>query len=426
MPTDPIQHASEAPVSAGHFRQILEVSRMLAVTTELDALLVRIAEAACALLECERTSIFVHDAKTDELVTRVALQSALEIRVPSSAGIVGSAFKSNRVLHVGKPYEDPRFNPEVDKRTGFVTRNLLTAPMVDAQRQPLGVIQAVNNRSWVGFTESHELMIQLLADQAGVALQRYRLQQAAVEAMYLRREMELAREVQQGMLPKQGVRFPGFKAVGWSKAASVTGGDCYDLWTTNDGRLGIFVGDASGHGVGPALIVSQVRTLVRALCDHLSDPHDLFDCVNARLADDLNPGSFVTAFLGFLSPDGELRWTSAGHGPFFIRRSSDALLHKLTPPAAPLGIVKSYVGKRPRPVQLRGGATLAILSDGVFEARAPDGELLETDRVRDFFDRHRDQDAPIQLDALRADLTAWQKGAEPMDDQTVIIVTRDA
>jgi serine phosphatase RsbU (regulator of sigma subunit) len=88
--------------------------------------------------------------------------------------------------------------------------------------------------------------------------------------MYLRREMELAREVQQAMLPKRAPELAGFTAVGWSKAASVTGGDCYDLFKLADGRLGIFLGDASGHGVGPALIVSQVRTLVRAMADRVS------------------------------------------------------------------------------------------------------------------------------------------------------------
>jgi phosphoserine phosphatase len=312
----------------------------------------------------------------------------------------------------------------VDRRSGFVTRNLLSAPMVDLQRRPIGVLQAVNNRSWVGFTGAHETMIRLLADQAGVALQRFRLQQAAVEATYLRREMELAREVQQAMLPKRAPKFPGFTAVGWSKAASVTGGDCFDLWKTDDGRLGIFLGDASGHGVGPALIVSQVRTLVRGMCDRVPDPHDLFACANTRLFADLNPGSFVTGFLAFVSPDGQMHWTSAGHGPILVRRSRDGLIHRLTPPAAPLGIVANYVGKRPRPILLRPGAMMTVMSDGVFDARSPAGDLLETQRVTEFFEQHRARDAQQQLDALRTKLDTWQNGAEPADDQTVVILTR--
>src|SRR3954464_8405088 len=95
----------EASISAEQFRQILDVSRMLAVTTELATLLVSIAEAAVSLLDCERASIFLHDEVTDELCSAVALQSG-EIRVPSSAGSVGHVFKNNTVLHVPQPYDD--------------------------------------------------------------------------------------------------------------------------------------------------------------------------------------------------------------------------------------------------------------------------------------------------------------------------------
>ena len=88
------------------------------------------------MLSCERASIFLHDPVSDELWTKIALGSH-EIRVPSAAGIVGFVFQENRLFHCKKPYEDSRFNPEPDRRSGFVTRNLLTAPMVDLKAIPL-------------------------------------------------------------------------------------------------------------------------------------------------------------------------------------------------------------------------------------------------------------------------------------------------
>src|SRR6185295_8557459 len=92
-------------ITAAQMKQVLEVSRMLAATADLDQLLLRIAHAATSVLGCERASIFLHDASTDQLWTKIALQSQ-EIRVPSHAGIVGHAFKNNVVLHVPKPYDD--------------------------------------------------------------------------------------------------------------------------------------------------------------------------------------------------------------------------------------------------------------------------------------------------------------------------------
>src|SRR5258708_30275448 len=97
-----------AAVSAAQMQLVLGVSGMLAVTTDLDALLLKIAEASCSLLHCERASIWIHDAAGQQLWTKVALGSG-EIRVPCTAGIVGTAFTSNQVLHVPDPYHDERF-----------------------------------------------------------------------------------------------------------------------------------------------------------------------------------------------------------------------------------------------------------------------------------------------------------------------------
>src|SRR5205085_11322368 len=133
------------------------------------------------------------------------------------------------------------------------------------------VIQAVNKKT-ATFNDTDRAMIQLLADQAGVAIQRYRLQLAALEIVALRREMDLAKKVQEKLIPKSPPDVPGLEATGWTRAASVTGGDCFDLWRMHDGRLGIFLGDASGHGLAPALVVSQVRTLVRAISETEPDP----------------------------------------------------------------------------------------------------------------------------------------------------------
>ena len=335
LPTSSASAVARAPVaavSAEQMKLVLDVSRMLAVTTDLDALLIRIAEAACDLLACERASIWIHDPATDQLWTKVALGSN-EIRVASSAGIVGATFSSNHVQHVPSPYDDPRFNPANDRRTGFVTRSILAAPMEDSGETPIGVIQAINKMFGV-FADEDQTLMQLLADQAGVAIQRHRLQVAALQAAEFKKEMDLARKVQEALLPSIIPILPGFEAAGWAKPASVTGGDCYDFWTLPDGRLGIFLGDASGHGLGPTLVVSQARTLVRALCDSISDctPHQILTRINARLSEDLEPTRFITAFLAFLSPDGTLQWQSAGHGPIFFRASASSEVQCLEAP----------------------------------------------------------------------------------------------
>jgi sigma-B regulation protein RsbU (phosphoserine phosphatase) len=411
-------------ISAEQAKLVLDVSRMLAVTTDIDPLLKRIAEAATELTGCERASIFVHDADTDELWTKVALQSS-EIRVPSAMGVVGAAFKGNQVLLIPRPYDDARFNRQVDERTGFVTCNLLAAPMVDLDRKPLGVIQAVNKR--IGSFDAGDVqMLQLLADQAGVAIQRYRLQLAALEIVALRHEMNLARKVQNAMMPRRIPEIPGIEPLGWTRPASITGGDTYDFWRSPDGRLGIFLADAAGHGLAPTLVVSQVRTLIRAMADLDPDPPRLLAKANARLAEDLEPGGFVTAFVGFLSPDGLLEWCSAGHGPILLRRSCDAPLEELHASEMPLGVTSKQTGDRTEPVRLEPTGVLAVVSDGIFEAPDARGEHFSMERVHEILSTKR-LCAPREIiDTLRTAVTEWQGGGEdePKDDQTIVVVRR--
>ncbi|HYO10497.1 MAG TPA: GAF domain-containing SpoIIE family protein phosphatase [Tepidisphaeraceae bacterium] len=409
-------------ISAEHLKLVLEVTRALAVTTDLDALLQHIAEATCKLLTCERASIFLHDPATDELVTRVALQS-IEIRVPSSAGIVGATFAANAVLHVPAPYDDPRFNREIDRKSGFVTRNILAAPMANLGRQPLGVVQAINKHGGP-FDASDLALIQMLADQAGVALQRYQLQLTAVQAAAMRHEMNLARRVQDAMLPKSMPRVAGIESVGWTRPASVTGGDCFDLWETPDGRLAVFLADASGHGLAPTLVVSQVRTLIRAFAEVDPHPRRLLERANARLAADLESERFVTAFIAFLAPDGTLDWCSAGHGPILIRCGPERTVDEMVPSELPLGVMPEMTGDACAPLKLEPGGSLAVVSDGIFEAMNPAGEQFGMERVIQLLDqRHACTPGEIVATLTEA-ATRWTGQEEPADDQTIVVVRR--
>jgi phosphoserine phosphatase RsbU/P len=327
-------------------------------------------------------------------------------------------------MHVPTPYEDPRFNREVDRKTGFVTRNILAAPMANIDRKPLGVVQAINKKGTGGFDAGDVALIQLLADQAGVALQRWDLQRTAVQAEAMRHEMSLARRVQQALLPKEMPAVSGIEAMGWTRSASMTGGDCFDLWRTHDGRLGILLADASGHGLAPMLVVSQVRTLVRSFAEVDPDPRRLLERVNSRLAADLESERFVTAFLAFLAPDGLLEWCSAGHGPILLRCAADCQVQELVPNELPLGVMPELTGEPVEPASLQKSGSVAIVSDGIFEAMTPEGELFTMERVLKHLDEHCTCSPEKIIETLRDAATAWSGSEEPSDDQTIVVARR--
>lgn len=403
-------------------KSVLDVSRLLAVTTELDPLLQRIAEAAATLLDCERASIFLHDPQTGELWTKVALQTP-EIRIPAELGVAGHAFAANRILHVSDPYLDPHFDARSDRRSGFVTRNLLAVPLLDIERQPLGVIEAVNKHNG-DFTAEDRALIPLFAEQAGVAIQRYRLQNAAVQIVALRREMELARQVQEAMIPRAFPQLAGWEIAAWTRPASITGGDMYDAWTLPDGRLALFIADASGHGMGAALLVHQARALARAISPLRPDPCDTLQLVHEQLAHDLKIGWFVTGALAFLAADGTCQWCSAGHGPIFVRRGVGSP-HELSDPALPpLGVAREWNAARPEPVQLASGGRLVFLTDGIHESMNPAGDLFGLDRVAVFLDSQPELSSNELVATLVQTAQAWRGAAELLDDQAILVAGR--
>jgi phosphoserine phosphatase RsbU/P len=405
-------------------RMILDVSRALAVpTADLDRLLCQIAEISCGMLGCERASIFLHDKVKGELWTKVALKSG-EIRLPAHAGIVGHAFTNNQVVCVHDPYQDERFYPSADLQSGFVTRNLLSAPMKGLDGRPIGAIECVN-KVGVPFGDADLALIELLADQAGVAIQRHQLQADALRAAALQREMDLARRAQEKLIPKSAPPVKGLKAVGWTLPASATGGDCFDLWRLPDGRLGALLADASGHGLAPAMIVGQARSLIRAMSDLQPDPQTVLDRVNARLCDDLEHNQFVTAFLGFLSPDGLLHLSSAGQAPVLVRKRASEPLIAIDAPIPPLGIVPQWNDPSPAPITIEPGGSLMLVSDGVFEAVNAAGERFGIERVTEVLDRCKHDPPGEVLARLREAVRQWQGGREPLDDETIVVIQRE-
>src|SRR5262245_49012229 len=124
---------------------ILEVSRRLGAGSDLGELLHILEQAALQVLDCERISIFLHDRQTDELFSRLATGED-KLRFPARLGIAGEAFQTATVINVPDAYADPRFNREVDRKTGFVTRNLLTCPLIGMDGKPVGVMQVLNRR----------------------------------------------------------------------------------------------------------------------------------------------------------------------------------------------------------------------------------------------------------------------------------------
>jgi adenylate cyclase len=155
--------------------KLLEMAEWVSSELDLDRLLSRVGDVTMELLDCERATIFVLDPDKNELVSRVASGGNVkEIRIPTSAGVAGAAFMSHKIDNVPDAYADPRFNQAVDKATGFNTRSILAAPILDRNGASVGVVQALNKRGGP-FGPDEERRVRAFSSQLAVALQNAQL-----------------------------------------------------------------------------------------------------------------------------------------------------------------------------------------------------------------------------------------------------------
>ena len=151
--------------------RLVQLATEIAAATDLDALLKTITEGLTRLLAATRTTIYTYDAKTDEIVTRVADRLEIrEIRLPVGKGIAGHVARTRTLVHVPDVTSSPYFAPEFDKKTGFVTRSILAAPMLNLKRELVGVVEVLNKRAGK-FIEEDEELLRLFASYAGVAVE---------------------------------------------------------------------------------------------------------------------------------------------------------------------------------------------------------------------------------------------------------------
>ncbi|HJQ97457.1 MAG TPA: GAF domain-containing SpoIIE family protein phosphatase [Candidatus Polarisedimenticolaceae bacterium] len=405
------------------FQRILDVTRALAHPLDLRSLLAQIVDAARDVLDAERGSVFLHDPATGELYTLIATGSG-EIRLPPGRGIAGECAQKREVINVPDCYADPRFDGSFDRQSGFHTRCLLAVPLIGHDDALVGVMQILNKRGGV-FEKEDESVATALASQCAVALQRQNMLRELVAKEKMERELEVARQIQVSFLPKSMPKIPGYEVTGWSRPADSTGGDVFDVVGLGT-RAVLLLGDATGHGIGPALSVTQVRSMLRMALRLGGNLDAIFSHLNDQLSDDLPLNRFVTAFLGLVdTATHTLTYQSAGQGPI-LHLKADGTTHSLKTTAAPLGMLPTIKTPEAQSVTMAPGDVIALITDGVFERENREGVEMGSDAAVEIMRRH--DGAPLAAIAERVveACDGFAGGAPQADDMTLLLLRRSS
>ena len=239
-------------------------------------------------------------------------------------------------------------------------------------------------------------------------------------------EFRIAREVQQQLFPSGPPLLAGYDIAGASRPATATGGDYFDFIPTPQGRLLVVVGYVTGHGLGPALLMADARAYLRALALSGLSFADILAQARHLLIEDLGDERFITLLFAELDPaTGVWQYVNAGHPPGYVLGPDGGVRIHLAANTAAVGIDRAEERLAPGRIVLAPGEWILLLTDGILEAQAKDGEEFGEERVLELARTARTRSA---AEIIRALLDTAQRFGDPhsprQDDMTAIVVKR--
>ncbi len=240
------------------------------------------------------------------------------------------------------------------------------------------------------------------------------------------RDLELARSIQQGLLPKEPPIAPGFDVAGWNQPADQTGGDFFYWDRLADGRTVVVLADVTGHGIGPALIASVSRAYGRACFATDTEVGAALTRIDGLLSEDLPSGKLVNFVAAVLDPNGsDVQLISAGQAPLLVFRAASMTVEHFKAHRVPLGVGLGLGHGPAQRVSLEPGDTLILVTDGFFEWENPEEEQFGLDRLDEAIRGARDLPAREIISTLHSAVLHFANGTEQPDDLTAVIVKRE-
>jgi phosphoserine phosphatase RsbU/P len=407
--------------------KLVETTCHLAAQHELDDILRTVINGACEALDCERASLFLVDEQRAELFTRTVTELELEeIRFPVERGIAGWVVRHRELLNIPEPYQDERFNSSFDRQTGFLTRNILAAPVVSPHDdRTVGVLQILNKQGGP-FEEYDESVLKAFAAHAATAIERAKLLLEAKKSQEMRLAFELGRKIQSSFLPSSLPDVPGYQMAAWWQPAESVSGDYYDVLQFPDGRWGLVIADVSGHGVGPSLIMASARAMLRVMAEAGSEPHEILSLLSETIYPDLQENLFITFLIIALDPEkNELVYANAGHGPVLHYHQKSDEFSLLEATGLPVGVLEENDYPLSERVALAPGDCLVLITDGAFELPNARDEPFGVERIKQLIRGNGHLSAKQIVETLHTAISAFDPHKLPPDDITLVILKRD-
>lgn len=418
----PLYQQSPNEITRESLVKILEIMHRLAAPDAMPELLREIIEVGKVAIVAEAGVLWLLDRSSGELVM-VSPRHDEPPRVRPGVGLAGLCAETRAIININECRDDDRFQHAPVSVPEFETRSLLCVPILGQNDTLLGVMQ------WLGeysnqFDRHDEWVGPALAAEAAIAIQHAYMTDELLAHAILEQEVAVAREIQVSTLPDSMPEVDGYDVHGQFLPTDHTGGDLYDL-VVLEKRLFILLGDATGHGFGPALSATQMQAMLRVAFRLGADLDNAYVQVNNQLAEDLPDDRFITAFMGFLDPLSHVvEFHSGGQGPILHFHAADATGTWYKPTNFPVGAMELESAGDGCSLTMAPGDILALVSDGVYEYTANDGAQFGEQRVLDVI--RRNQSLPMAELSQAVVNAAFDFGgdAPQADDITLVLIRR--
>ena len=241
----------------------------------------------------------------------------------------------------------------------------------------------------------------------------------------LKHDLDLARSIQQSLLPNSVPKIEGFEIAGWNQPADQTGGDYYDLQLLPNGKVVAALGDVTGHGIGPALLAAVCRAYARANFRAQSGLLAAMEQLNIELAGDIGEERFVTFVAAVCVPgNSRVELLSAGHGPLFVYVFREDRFDEIWAQGPPLGISPYFISDPPRVLDLNTGDLLVLATDGFFEWANREGEQFGIKRLEEAIRLSKGRPPCELISDLYGTVVAFSEGTQQQDDLTAVVIKR--
>ena len=425
-----LQNTLEVEHAANELAERYEEINLLYSISEILGRTVSLEEGASTILRevsetvgAHRGSILIHDHSTSSLqvIARIGGEgiTTAPIALDDKCSVSAHVF---RTLHSVIVEEGEML---CDAERGFRKGAMLTVPILWTAQdgsEPLGVVNLSDRRSGLAFTAGDQKLVTAIASQIGAAIQNARLVRKSLDQQRLQQEMQLAHDLQMKLLPDAAHVAPDATVAARVVPAEDVGGDFYNLYRLSNGRIGVMIGDVSGHGYQAALIMALTMSASAIHAQGTDDPAEMLRRLYVSVKEELNTTEmFVSALYAVVDREnGVLRYGNMGHPHAFIV-SRDGNVERLVAGGPPLGMLDEAPDSEARPWD-PSGDVLLLFTDGIADARNREGKRLDEQPVLACVREYR-AEAPVQIaERVFALLDQYTGDVPRRDDVTLVIL----